>query len=76
MQAILCIDFQFVVERGWLPRVGEEAEGDGFTKSVELETTAPDSVHDGGIMHYLNFDTALIRSYDKVGMGSGSTGVF
>ena len=55
------------------PRLGEEAERNGLTKPVELQSAASTSIHNRGVMDYLNRDISFLCADPKICMCSSTS---
>jgi hypothetical protein len=69
MHPSLPILLDTVIEGVRLPGVGEEDEGDGLAKVVELKAAGAHSVHDGGIVDDGGRNGELTRAEEEVGVG-------
>jgi hypothetical protein len=58
--------FDFVVETGGFPCVGEEDEGYGLSKVVELEAAGAYGVHDGCVVDDSSWDTESSGAEDDI----------
>ena len=61
-----------IVEAVWPPGVGEEDEGDGLAKVVQLQATRPDRVHNGRVVYDARRYAERTCAEEDVGVGSCS----
>ena len=54
------------------PGFGEEADRNRLAESVELQTTASTSIHNGSIVNHLNWNVLLLRTNPEVRVRGGT----
>lgn len=69
MQPEIAVLLDAIVERVGFPGVGEEDEGDGLAKGVELEAAGADGVHDGCVVDDTHRDAFSAGAEDDVDVG-------
>ena len=74
MKSALQICFNLVKEAVRFPRFIPEWNGDCLSKVVQLQSTAANSVHDGGIVDHSVLDTQLNSTENQISVGGSTAG--